>query len=225
MAKKTANRALRHFHARGKRANAAGAKRKNRGIGVWGTLEHLGAGSASAKNRLMEARHFARLYDDKQLDKLCALGQKTGRALTRLHVLQLMRVDDRRQRDKLARKCSAKSWSVRQLELEVRRLVPPRRYGGRKQTPPRSIDEALLVTERLLNSLIRWASVVTSLRSGIPETTTRAKRKRVAPARLPKKFQSQLLAITKSAFELCETIRDELAGRRSKPGRRSGKRN
>jgi hypothetical protein len=198
MPKNVTNRALRLFHARGKRANTIGAKRKNRGAGVWGTLENLGAETATARNRLMEARHFARLYDNKQLDALCSLGRKKGRPLSRLHVLQLIRVANARQRDALARKCSNESWSVGRLELEVRRLVPPRKYGGRKQSPPRSTDEALLVTEQLLSSLIRWDSVVD------------------VSARLPKKVRTPLLEISKAAQGLCESIRNELDGSRPK---------
>ena len=126
MAKKQPKMTVRQFHALGQRVLKATARRKRRGEGVWGLFDELEAKSAAEKNRLQEARHFARLYDREQLDWLCGLGQTEGRPLTRFHVVVLIRVADRGQRNRLAAKCAIESWSVGRLETEVRRIVPRR---------------------------------------------------------------------------------------------------
>ena len=230
MANTTPRQALRRFHALGKRSNRVGDRRKKREHAVWGTLEELGAETRAEKNRLMEARRFARLYDEKELAFLCRLGQGKWK-LTRTHVLQLIRVVVRQQRIDLANKCAENNWSVRELKLEIDRLGLHRAYGGRKQKPPRSTDEALLISERLLSGLIRWHSVIAPVeretskrsRSGVKKLR-RTSRKGAGPRRLPDKIQVALVEISEAAFGLCENIRDELEKRRRKPRKKAARR-
>jgi hypothetical protein len=120
MAKKKSNQPLRRFHALGKLFLKASDRRQRRGIANQGTMASLEADTQAQKNRLMEARHFARLYNDRELDWICSLGQRKGRPLTRVDVLQLIRVADRRQRNALAKKCAEEEWTARKLEMEVR---------------------------------------------------------------------------------------------------------
>jgi hypothetical protein len=199
VAKKDSTKALRRFHDSGKRAIEKREERENQDEGVHGTLASLGAKTTPAKNRLMEARRFSALYDDRQLDELCALGQKTGRPLTRSHVLQLIRVADRRQRKALARQCAEESWSVQRLELEVRRLVGRRTYGGRSHEPPQSIDEALVVTERMAASWIRWFDVLSA-------AETKPKKTSITIGHLPRPIRTSLKKIEKELGELCMVI-------------------
>lgn len=124
MAQKMSGMTLRQFHDLGHRVLRAAARRKRRGEGVHGLLEELGATTISEKNRLQEARNFARMYDREQLDRLCELGRDVGRPLTQWHVAVLIRVADRRQRDRLAKRSAQQKWSVRRLELELRRIRP-----------------------------------------------------------------------------------------------------
>jgi hypothetical protein len=154
------NQALRDLYVKGKRFLEVAEKRKSRGKGVRGAMSDLNAETQAKRNRLMEARHFAQLYDGDELNWLCSLGQSQGRPLTRIDVLQLIRIKDRRKRNALAKKCADEAWTARRLEFEVRRIIPRRRYGGRRQDPPRSIEQALLVTERMAASWIRWISVL-----------------------------------------------------------------
>jgi hypothetical protein len=217
VAKKKPKSDLRTHHKAGKEAIAVRARRIRRGEGVHGTLAALEATTAKKKNRLMQARRFAALYDSQQLDALCALGKKKGRPLTWFHVVQLIRVADRRQRKVLARQCAEGSWSVRRLEMEVRRLIGRRTYGGRKHEPPQSVDEALRVTERLAAGWIRWVSVLK-----VGKDT--ASKKRITLNKLPKPIREQLAAIREKAEELREEIAKKLNRQSSKPRRRSRRR-
>jgi hypothetical protein len=201
---------VRRFYALGKRANQVAAKRQAADNGVWGTMDRLGATTSAQKSRIIEARRFATLYTDGQLDALCSLGRTNGRSLTRSHVVQLIRIADRRDRNILARKCASESWSVRWLEMEVRRRVSGHNYGGRKHEPPQSVDEAVRVTERIAAGVARWVSV-------LKESGT----SRVAWNRLPRPMRHDLDALAVFAKMICEraaeNYRDPKKPRRKRP--------
>jgi hypothetical protein len=217
VAKKDPTKALRHFHARGKRALEEREQREHRDEGVHGTLATLGAKTRPKKNRLMEARRFAALYNDQQLDELCLLGRTTGRLLTRSHVVQLIRVADRRQRKMLAKECAEESWSVRRLEMEIRRLSGRRTYGGRSHEPPQSVDDALRVTERLAGGWIRWVSVLEPVSSG-------TSRKPNALRKLPGPIGKKLVIISNRIKTLGEEIANKLNKQSSKAQKSSRRR-
>jgi hypothetical protein len=217
MAKKQPKMTVRQFHALGQRVLKASARRKRRGEGVWGTLEELGAKTAAEKNRLQEARHFASAYSTQQLEQLCQLGRDKGRPLSRWHVVVLIRVSDRGQRDRLARRCAQEGWSVQRLETEVRRIGPRRGYGGRGPSRPKSIEETLSVTEKLADRWIRWVNV-------LAEEAVDAKQQGTAFSELPKKIRARLFAITREAELLAAEIEQQLkpttAKTRKKPRRK-----
>lgn len=206
-------KSVRDLHALGKRFDRLSAARISRGEGIHGTLDALKATSAAEKNRLMEARRFARLYSDEELELLCGLGQRAGRPLNKFHVLHLIRVADGKRRNNLAKRCAEEYWSVRRLEQEIRRVGPRRRYGGRKHEPPESIYEALLVTERMAAGWLRWVGVLRPVRN---ETS----KKRITLARLPRSIRRKLRDISKHAEQLCAEIAPKLTRKSSKPRKR-----
>jgi len=159
--------------------------------------------TVTGKNRLFEARKFARLYNDKQLETLCSLGKKQGRPLTIFHVRQLIRVPKRQHRNALAKRCAKECWSVQRLELEVGRFGPRRKYGGRRHEPPRTEVEALLVSEKMARSWIRWVEVLKGSPKDVVAGTVTLKS-------LPK-IQKKLDAISGQSKELCKLIEKRLA--------------
>ena len=203
MTKKKSTKSIREFHALGKSVLKATVQRERRRAGVWGLFDEFGAETAAEKNRLQEARHFARLYDSQQLAWLCGLGRDVGRPLSRSHVLVLVRLADRRQRDRLALKCAKEAWSVRKLELEVRRIGPRRRYGGRSPSRPESVEKSLIVTEQIADRWIRWVRVLTS-------TEEDPKHHGANWDELPKPIRTRLTAISEEAERLRDACRKEL---------------
>jgi hypothetical protein len=176
----------------------------------------------------MEKRRFARRCDDEELADLCGLGG-AGWELTWSHVLQLIRVIDREERIEVTAECAKNSWSVRELQRDIDRQGLHRPYGGRKQKPPKTADEALVVTERLLCSFLRWVSVVTAAATQTNDTSRsktrkRTKRKSVIAVKLSRPIRTALADISTQAFELCEQIRDELEKLRSKARKNSRRR-
>jgi hypothetical protein len=217
--KTTPNQTLRRFHALGKRVLAASARRKRRGEGVWGTFVSLGATTAAEKNRLQEARHFAQLYTDQQLDWLCALGGDVGKPLTKTQVTLLLRVADRKQRNSLARQCAKYGWSAKRLEDEIKRVGPRRNYGGRGPAPPSTVAQALVITDRLTASWNRWVST-------LKPPKKRSTQPGVSLRDLPQPVRAKLMAAFNKMEQLGTILRCELDGRAAKdaPRRKNPKR-
>ena len=217
MAKQESNQVLRDIHTRGKRALEKRKQREHQDEGVHGILASLGAETRAEKNRLMEARKFARLYKGKRLDSICRLGQKKGRPLTEFHVRLLIRVANGAKRYSLAKKCAEQSWSVRRLEKEIRLILPRRTYGGQRLMPPKSVDDALVVTERLAAGWLRWVKVLKPVNNG-------ESKKRITFEKLPGPIRARLAAISKSAEKLGKEIEKKLNRKSSKPRKRSRRR-
>ncbi len=219
MGKTTPNQALRRFHALGKRVLAASARRKRLGKGIWGTFVSLGATTAAEKNRLQEARHFAQLYNDQQLDWLCALGGDVGRPLTKTQVTLLLRVAERKQRNSLARQCAKFAWSANRLEDEVKHVGPRRNYGGRGPAPPSTVAQALVITDRLTAGWNRWIS-----------TLKPPKERRAGPGvslgDLPQSVRAKVTAASNKMEQLARTLRRELdrSAAKNRPHRNNPKR-
>jgi len=204
VANKHKNLPLRQFHKLGKAELEEYNQLKRNKKSIYGRLLSKGA---TEKNRLFEARRFARLYDDKQLDWLCNLGQKKGRPLTKLHVRELIRVKAPAARNKLAQKCAEQSWSVHRLQIEVAHLLPGRRYSGAPYRVPNSVSGKLVVTEELLRKLIRWINVLSASRNDAKQPHIK---------QLPKNVQTKLGALKRMAEEV-EKLCAKKRGQPAKP--------
>ncbi|MEX2310356.1 MAG: hypothetical protein WD738_22500 [Pirellulales bacterium] len=202
---KKSNASLRAFYELGKRV----AELREETERVHGTFAKLRATSAAAKNRRMEAHRFYKLYRD-QLDWICSLGVTKGKPLTRSHVILLQRIFSSRKRRSLAAQCSRQGWSVQRLDWEVRQLAPRRTYGGARYKPSQSVNEALLVTERLLRRLIRWLNVMSLINSeaGKPPIDE-------LPHPIPQKLR-KILGEAETLEKLCAKKRGQPAKPRSK---------
>jgi hypothetical protein len=202
VAKNNKNLPLRQFHKLGKIELDRYRRLKREKKSVYG---RLASKSATEKNRLFEARRFAQLYDGKDLDWLCSLGLEVGRPLTKLHVRELIRVTAQAARKRLAQQCAEQSWSVQQLQFEIARVQPSRRYSGAPYRVPSSVSGKLVVTEELLRKLIRWINVLSASRN---------KAKQPHMKQLPKNVQTKLNKFKEMAVKLealCATKRGQSA--------------
>ena len=156
MAKQRAIVTLRDFHRLGKEILQSDRRspRRGREIRAWGSLENVRKKTRRGLSELAEARRFARLYNADKLRWICSLGRNAGKPLTKSHMIRLLRVADGRKRKGLAMRCAREAWSVQQLTHEIWKICPRRNYGGRKVSPPQSLDEALMVAEHLRESLV-----------------------------------------------------------------------
>ena len=72
--------------------------------------------------------------------------------LNRRHIVSLLFVP-RSQAKSLATRCCRYDWSANRLELEVKRLRPKRKVGGRRPRSPESSEDAVL---QLVDISQRW---------------------------------------------------------------------
>jgi hypothetical protein len=66
------------MYADGCRANKDIARRLAKGNGLWVALEELGSKTKTEKQRLQEARKFARLCDPTEFKLLCGMKGRSG---------------------------------------------------------------------------------------------------------------------------------------------------
>jgi DNA-binding transcriptional regulator YiaG len=217
MPKPKENAAIRRFYREGQRASAKAEKLFKSEHRVWGALEKSGAETLSQKNRLMEAKKFARLVYAKELNYLCRVYAK-GWMFTRPHVLQLMRVHDVERRRELEKRCVSCKWSIRQLQREIDQLGLHRSYGGTPRPSPESVDEALVETEVLLRRFLSWhkqlraAKQKSIKRRGAAPIKTK---QRASSERLSPRINKELEKLSQNIQAVWQLIKDEL-DRRSK---------
>jgi hypothetical protein len=108
-------------------------------------------------NWLAKVKLFAEIYSPEQLERLCEMSHQLGFS----HVTHLLSVKDRRVRNSLQRRCARDGWSVRRLQLEVRRVIQPVRSGGPKYTAHGGQREYLLdLLDRSRGWRLRFQSAV-----------------------------------------------------------------
>ena len=105
-----------------------------------------------ARSTVDLARMFAERYSLQQARRFDRLRLSSGKRLSRRHVITLLFVSPK-QAKTLTAKVRREGWSACRLELEVKRLRPKRRLGGRPPRQPESRTEAVV---QLIDSSERW---------------------------------------------------------------------
>jgi hypothetical protein len=144
-----------------------------------GSLSELCLLTKKSANELSKARQFAQQYSDSQLKKLCTLGQTKGRPLTKSHICRLVVVRDYKERDRLAEACANGSWSVAQLEREIRKIQPKSGHGGRQPKVPKTLDKLLGEAETMVS---RWSNFCRVVRDFHDSDRARTARQKTLPA-------------------------------------------
>ena len=98
------------------------------------------------------ARMFAGRYTLVEAKKLHRRRMKNGKRLNRRHVVSLLFLTSKRAASLTALVCQ-NDWSACRLEMEVKRLRPKRRAGGRRPRPAESRSETVI---QLMDSSERW---------------------------------------------------------------------
>ncbi len=155
-------RRLREFHALGKQV-----------LKVYETSEPLASGSRRRgvaqtfdrrlglkRDQVDKARQFAAMYSDEEVDALCELVNRSDRGqITKSHVIRLLAVPSKRQRDKLAKLVVREQWTVQRLGAEITKEGKSSQ-GGRRPKRPATVDEALGQVERLVRQWERWVEMM-----------------------------------------------------------------
>jgi hypothetical protein len=185
---------LRAFHKLGKDVLRAvgplGKKRSGRYKKVGPILKKYARDENNPKrdeSYLYCARKFAELYPaGKRLEWICGLGADKGKPLGPSHIMQLLSVAGRKERNQLANNCAGKSWSVARLRHQLARERGKQPGSGRTFSMPSDPKLARVELQFMADRWEKWiaASKKTKTTSG-----------RSVYTRLPKKVQDALVKI------------------------------
>ena len=128
------------------------AKKRGDGPYVPGVALEIAKKCKMSRSMVDLARIFARRYSLAEARKLVQLRTRGGMRLNRRHIVSLLFVP-RRQAKSLATRCCRYDWSANRLEIEVKRLRPKRKLGGRRPLQPATRTEAVV---QLIASSERW---------------------------------------------------------------------
>ena len=130
----------------------AEAKKRDDGPYVPGVALEIAKACRMSRSMVDLARIFARRYSLAEARKLEQLRTKGGMRLNRRHIVSLLFVPPS-QAKSLATRCCRYDWSANRLELEVKRLRPKRKFGGRRPRQPESPTETVV---QIIDSSERW---------------------------------------------------------------------
>lgn len=191
-------------------------------------LDEVAAKHGAARDRVLKAARFARLYDYGALERLCALRTPAGQALSVEHVRRLIMIPNRKVRERLGRKAAKQGWSSDRLSREIRRLrgATPGR-GGPKLRPPGTFAEGL---EQVRSWSEEWLKHHDALWSGdpawlVPDGEVDAGRLEEVLALLPRlRRAARILERTLHEAARRESGADAVPLRGHTSGKRSGRR-
>jgi hypothetical protein len=176
---------------------------------------------ADAKRRklttalLRKARQFAHPehgYSEDRLKELCRLLRAHRPEFGITHV-GIMVTAPWPHRADLQRRCITESWSKSQLEDEVKKLLGPRREGGRRRRVPTDCPLVLVQLDEMADTWQRWHRQATKER-------TIGRRIRTVLDLLPEAVRDQVGAVTRAVERLRGAIETALDAERAKLQRR-----
>ena len=117
---------------------------------------------------LVKMRRLAADYDGKQIDRLARLVRDHSSRFSSSHLFVLLRIGDRKVRDRLAVHAVKHSWTVGDLECRVRFASKHRRpKAGRPPSVPRDPELVLVILEGLAVKWLRFTARATSAGSAL----------------------------------------------------------
>jgi len=187
---------LRDYYQLGQEMLAADAKNPNRGVYSKGVTKEFAERIGTGRDYVDKARQFASRYTEDQLDELCSLRRPDGMPLGRRHLIALLSVKDKRQRNRLQRMAAEEGWGTRRLGEEIVGLQGSQSSGGRRPRGPESVAGALAQIAKMSE---RWGRWVQGFERGEVKLET-----------LPKTVRARLTAVTAEIEKLEHAVRRHL---------------
>jgi hypothetical protein len=142
-----------------------------------------------------KARNFAATYTPEQFQELIELRRPDGMPLGRRHIIMLMRIKDKRRRNRYQRLAADKGWSINQIAAEVSKLFKqPGGAGGRKPQRAVDVDGALMQIVKMTDHWGRWYDAYVPKRE--TSKKSESKNEQVVLSDLPPAVQQQLKSVT-----------------------------
>ena len=105
----------------------------------------------------------------------------------------------------LQQRCIEGNWSKAELELEVQRLLGPRRQGGRRRRVGADRDRALVQLGRMADTWLRWCAAAAGDEGDGPGVL----------GALPKAVRDRVRKIRAAMRDLQQSVAGELAAARA----------
>ena len=114
---------LRDRHALGLEINSATRMRDGSSTYGLALVKHFARGDGSSNSYAYDARKLATSYTSKQLARVIDLCTRYNMAISPSHLIELMRLRDRKLRGRLETKVARERWPVRRLKKEIKEAV------------------------------------------------------------------------------------------------------
>ena len=112
-----------------------------------------------SETKVRKACQFAREgegYSRRHLDDLCKLLRDHDRAIGTAFIGLFVTVSWQEGREDLQRRCVEEGWSKHRLQAAIKKLLGPRRYGGRHRRVGPDVADALVQLDGMADSWERW---------------------------------------------------------------------
>ena len=192
---KRAVKKLEKFYKLGQRVLKKDDKNPRKQIHSPGVIVDMVEKVGMSGDYIHKARNIAATYTPEQFQELIELRRPDGMPLGRRHIIMLMRIKDRRRRNKYQLLAANKGWSINKIEAEVSKLFgQPGGSGGRKPQGAVDVDDALMQIVKMSNHWGRWYDAYVP-KKGTPKKS-KSKKKQVVLSDFPLAVQKQLKSVT-----------------------------
>jgi hypothetical protein len=211
-ATEVAIRGIRAFHRQGLRSMH---NQPEKGAYGEGQIKEQAEAMGSNETYVRKSRQFAVRYTEADLDRLCKMLRRYQPQFGMSHVLLLVTVERKAQRDRLEARCLRENWSYRELQEALKRRFGKRRQAGRRWRVGRDPADVLVRLDERTGAWLRLYRII----SDEPE---KGKEKARRLARLPRQVQRDTQAACLALERLRDSIAAALAQSRPAVGRASG---
>lgn len=150
-------RTIKDFHKQGRSSLRSFP---HTGVYAEGQIKDQAEGLGSNETYVRKSRQFADQYGDAELSELFALLRKHRPQFGPSHVLMLVTVKGKVQRERLQAQCVRGNWSNRQLQEALKRRFGKRRHAGRRTRVGSDPADVLVRLEERTGAWLRLYGII-----------------------------------------------------------------
>jgi len=213
---KQAVQELREFYKLGQKVLKKDRKNPLKRKYSWGVTVEIAKEIGMARDYVDKSRKFASTYTKAEFEELCRLRRPDGIPLGPRHVIGLLRIKNKRQRERLQRRAAIEGWSTRRIPLEVSKLLGTAGSGGRRPKSPQVIDDALMQVLTMTKRWGRWYEGFDSKKRKEKDL----EKSRIEVEDLPDSVRKHLKSVSGQIQKLKDAVKEELKLTSNEPRKR-----
>ncbi len=197
---------LRDFYHLGQEVLEADRKNPRKGTYSLGVTMEFAERIGTSRDYIDKARKFAQSYSNREFQQLCKLRrEQDGMPLGRCHMIALLRIKNKRQREKFQREAAANDWSTRVLTREISKLLGTGSSGGRKSVIAANVEDALDQINTMTKRWERWYAGYDSAKG-----KAESKERQLLAEDLPDPVGKLLKSASKQIAKLKKAVQEEM---------------